>query len=72
MSDLTDNYILPPNEYGCVDAGTTKIIFSDKAHFDFDGYINKQNWAQKIRTHTLKSRRTQNESVFVADFGPEA
>ena len=29
--------------------------------------------AQKIRTHThtLKSRRTQNESLFSADFGPE-
>ena len=27
---------------------------------------------QKTRTHTLKSRRTQNESLFVADFGPEA
>ena len=28
--------------------------------------------AQKTRTHTLKSRRTQNESLFGADFGPEA
>ena len=28
--------------------------------------------AQKTRTHTLKSRRTQNESLFDADFGPEA
>ena len=28
--------------------------------------------AQKIRTHTLKSRRTQNESLFKTDFGPEA
>ena len=28
--------------------------------------------AQKIRTYTLKSRRTQNESLFGADFGPEA
>ena len=35
-----------------------KIIFSDEAHFDLD--------------HTLKSRRTQNESLFGADFGPEA
>ena len=25
-----------------------------------------------IRTHKLKSRRTQNESLFGADFGPEA
>ena len=28
--------------------------------------------AQKPRTHTLKSRRTQNESLFGADFGPQA
>ena len=28
--------------------------------------------AQKTRTHTLKSRRTQNESLFSADFDPEA
>ena len=29
---------------------------------------------QKTRTHTLKSRRTQNESLFgsLSDFGPEA
>ena len=28
--------------------------------------------AQKTHTHTLKSRRTQNESLSVADFDPEA
>ena len=28
--------------------------------------------AQNTRTHILKSRRTQNESQFSADFGPEA
>ena len=28
--------------------------------------------AQKTRTHTLKGRHTQNESLFAADFGPEA
>ena len=28
--------------------------------------------AQKTRKHILKSRRTQNEPVFDADFGPEA
>ena len=52
-----------------------KIIFSDEAHFDLGGYVNKQNcriWAQKTRKHTLNSRRTQNESQFGADFGPEA
>ena len=52
-----------------------KIIFSDEAHFDLGEYVNKQNcsiWAQKTRTHTLKSRGTQNESLFSANFGPEA
>ena len=29
-------------------------------------------WETEIHTHTLKSRRTQNESMFVADFRPEA
>ena len=51
-----------------------KNIFSDEAHFDLGGYVNEQFafGAQKIRTHTLKSRRTQNESLYGADFGPEA
>ena len=43
-----------------------KIIFSDEAHFDLGGYVNKQN-----RTPKLKSRRTENVSLFGADFGPE-
>ena len=45
-----------------------KIIFSDEAHFDLGGNVNKKNcriWAQKTRTHTLKSRRTQNDSLFM-------
>ena len=48
-----------------------KIIFSDEAHFDLGGYVNKQNcriWC--IETRTLKSQRTQNGSLFGADFGP--
>ena len=52
-----------------------KIIFLDEAQFDLGGYINKQNCrisAPKTRPHTLKSRRTQNEFMFGADFGPEA
>ena len=28
-------------------------------------------WTQKTLTDTLKSRRTQNESLFGVDFGPE-
>ena len=52
-----------------------KIIFSDEAHFDLGGYVNKQNcriWGRENRTYTLKSRYTQNESLFGADFGLEA
>ena len=78
------SFILPPNEYGCVcasirlakwacdrltedaDIGKKNHIFSE-AHFDLGGYVKKQN----CRTHTLKSR-IQNESLFDADFGPEA
>ena len=37
------------------DFGKKKIIFSDEAHFDLVTF-----GAQKTRTHTLKSRRTQN------------
>ena len=47
-----------------------KIIFSDEAHFDLGGYASKivAFGAQKTRTHTLKIRRTQNDSLFAADF----
>ena len=50
------------------DFGKKKIIFSDEAYFDIGGYVNKQN----TRMHTLKRRRTQNESLFGAALGPEA
>ena len=40
------------------------ISSSDRAYFDL---VNKQN-CRKTRTHTLKSQRTQNESLFGADF----
>ena len=87
MSGLTDNQFYPSTEriQLCIrlnkaakwasdrltedaDFGKKKIIFTDGAHFDLGGYVNKQN----CRTHTLKSRLTQNESLFGADFGPEA
>ena len=51
-----------------VDFGKKKIISSEEAHFDLGGEFG----AQKTRTHKLKSRRTQNESLCVANFGPEA
>ena len=51
-------------------------INSTEAHFDIGGYVNKQNCRsfgpQKTRTFTLKSQRTQKESLFCGDFGPEA
>ena len=49
-----------------------KIMFSDEAHFDFNFATSKivAFGALKTRTHTLKSRRAQNKSLFVADFGP--
>ena len=51
-----------------------KIIFSDETHFDLAGYVSKivAFEAQKTRTHSLKSRRSHNESLFGADFVPEA
>ena len=42
-----------------------KKIFSNEAHFDLGGYVNKQNchiWATE----------NQNESLLGANFGPEA
>ena len=50
-----------------------KIIFSDEAHFDHGGYVTSKIVAFGAqKTPTLKSRRTQNESLFGKDFGPEA
>ena len=48
-----------------------KIIYSDEAHFDLGGYVNKQNCrirAQKTRWKAMYN--TQNVSLFGADFGP--
>ena len=42
-----------------------KIIFSDEAHFDLGGYVNKQYcgiWGTE-NPHTLKSQRIHNESL---------
>ena len=94
LSDLTDNLFYPSAEQirlynagksACdrltenADFGKKKIIFSDEAHFDLDGYVNKQNCRicgtenpHAIETGALKNRCTQNESLFGADFGPDA
>ena len=56
------------------DFGKKKIIFSYEAHFDLGEYVSKQNcsnWSTKIRTYTLQTRRTQNELLLGADFGPK-
>ena len=72
------SFILPPSEYGCVGLLSTyrrrqfwqkKIIFSDEAHSDIVECVNNQN--QKTRTHILQSRRTQNGSLFGAEFRTE-
>ena len=41
------------------DFAKKKIIFSDEAHFDLGGYVNKQNCRH-------------NESLFGVDFSPDA
>ena len=51
------------------DFGKKKIIFSDEAHFDLGGYVNKQNcriWG------TENPHAYIEKSLFGADFGPEA
>ena len=83
------SFILPPNEYGCVSASLSgpaidlqkmpilakKITFSDEAHFDLVGYVNKQNcriWGTENPHAYIEGRCTQNKSLFGADFSPEA
>ena len=54
--------------------GKKKIIFSDDAHFDLGGYVNKQNcdtWGTKnLRTYIEKSTPLY-DLPFGADFGAE-
>ena len=52
------------------DFGKKKIIFSDEALFDLGGYANKQ--ICRIWGTANPHAYTQNESLFGADFGPEA
>ena len=52
-----------------------KIIFSNEAHFDLGGYVYKQNsriWGTENPHTYIENRRTQNELLFGADFGPKA
>ena len=48
----------------------------NETHFDLGWYVNKQNcriWGiENPHAYIEKHRRTQNESLFGADFGPEA
>ena len=47
---------------------TKKIIFSDKAHFDLGGYVNKQNrriWdTEKPHTYTEKPTHPKRVTVW--------
>ena len=43
-----------------------KIIFSDEAHFDLGGYVNKQNCC------IWNTRRKPTRTLFGADFGSES
>ena len=55
--------------------GKKKIIFSDEAHFDLGGYVNKQNcsiWGTENSHAYIAMQCNQNESLFGADFGSEA
>ena len=57
------------------DFGKKKITFSDEAHFDLGGYVNKQNcriWGTENPHAYNEIRRIQNQSLFGEDFGPEA
>ena len=45
-----------------------KIIFSDESDFDLGGYVNKQN----CRFRGTENDTHANDSLFGADFGPEA
>ena len=50
-----------------------KIFVSDEAHFDLDGYVNKQNcriWGTE-KPH-LYIEKSTHELLISADFGPEA
>ena len=56
------------------DFGRTKSSFQMRLILILAGMLTSKIvvfGAQKTRTHTLKCRRTQNELLFCADFGPE-
>ena len=87
MADLTDNWFYPSAERICleqrwkVDRQKMPILAKKKSSFQMKLILLLAGMqtskivafgAQKIRTHTLKSRRTQNESLCGADFDPEA
>ena len=50
-----------------------RVIFSNEAHFDLGGYVNKQNWRILCteNPHTYIEKPT-HPKLFGADFGPEA
>ena len=52
-----------------------KIIFSDEAHFDLGGYVNKQNcriWGtENPHAYIEKPTHPKQVTLFGADFVPE-
>ena len=77
MSDLTENWFYLSAEliWLCIRfAKWTRNRRTEDSDFGKKKIFQKivAFEAQKTRTYTLRSRRTQNKSLFGADFGPEA
>ena len=49
-----------------------KIIFSDEAHIDLGGYVNKQNCRSRGTENPHAYIEKKNESLFGVDFSPES
>ena len=74
----SEQHLSQPNYRGakvlCLHIQNQKIIFSDEAHFDLGGYVNKQNcrfWDTENPHAYIAKPSTQN-ALFGADFGPKA
>ena len=50
------------------------VVFSDEAHFQMNGYVNKQNcryWSEKIHKNFKKQLNIPKKSLFGVDFAGE-
>ena len=68
MSDLTDNqfYLSDERIWLCIRLNNAslsrpEIIFSDDAHFDVGGYVNKQNYS--IWGHSCQIYQASNRQI---------